>query len=98
MESTTKSELIDKVSREFGEYKKKDVERAVNVIFDAMKLALINDQRIEIRGLGTFKVKERPARQGRNPKSGEGVAIPDRKIPFFKAGRALKLKLNADDA
>jgi integration host factor subunit beta len=98
MESTTKSELIDKVSREFGEYKKKDVERAVNVIFDTMKLALINDQRIEIRGLGTFKVKERPARQGRNPKSGEGVAIPDRKIPFFKAGRALKLKLNADDA
>ena len=98
MESTTKSELIDKVSREFGGYKKKDVERAVNVIFDAMKLALINDQRIEIRGLGTFKVKERPARQGRNPKSGEGVAIPDRKIPFFKAGRALKLKLNADDA
>lgn len=97
MESTTKSELIDKVSREFGEYKKKDVERAVNVIFDTMKLALINDQRIEIRGLGTFKVKERPARQGRNPKSGEGVAIPDRKIPFFKAGRALKLKLNADD-
>jgi integration host factor subunit beta len=96
MESITKSELIDKVSRQFSDYKKKDIERAVNVIFDSMKLALINDQRIEIRGLGTFKVKDRPARQGRNPKSGEGVSIPDRKIPFFKAGRALKLKLNID--
>lgn len=92
----TKSELIEKVSEQFPEYKKKDVERAVNVIFDSMKHALINDHRIEIRGLGTFRVKERDARNGRNPKSGEGVDIPDRKIPFFKAGRALKLKLNID--
>ncbi len=92
----TKSELIDKVAEQFPEYKKKDVERAVNVIFDSMKQALINDHRIEIRGLGTFRVKERDARNGRNPKSGEGVDIPDRKIPFFKAGRALKLKINID--
>lgn len=97
MECITKSELIDKVARQFEDFKKKDVERAVNVIFDSMKLALINDQRIEIRGLGTFKVKEREARQGRNPKSGEGVEIPNRKIPFFKAGRALKVRLNDDE-
>jgi integration host factor subunit beta len=92
----TKSELIEKVSNLFEQYKKRDVERAINTIFDSMKEALIQEQRIEIRGLGTFKVKEREARLGRNPKSGEGVDIPDRKIPFFKAGRALKVKLNED--
>mgnify|MGYP006444232305 CR=1 FL=1 len=92
----TKSELIEKVSDLFEQYKKRDVERAINTIFDSMKEALIQEQRIEIRGLGTFKVKEREARLGRNPKSGEGVDIPDRKIPFFKAGRALKVKLNED--
>ena len=92
----TKSELIEKVSDLFEQYKKRDVELAINTIFDSMKEALIQEQRIEIRGLGTFKVKEREARLGRNPKSGEGVDIPDRKIPFFKAGRALKVKLNED--
>ena len=59
-----------------------------------MKEALINDQRVEVRGLGTFRVKQRDARNGRNPRSGESVDIPDRKIPFFKAGRSLKLSLN----
>ena len=90
----TKSELIEKISQIFNQYKKKDVEKAVNTIFDSMKEALVQEQRIEIRGLGTFKIKEREARHGRNPKSGENVSIPDRKIPFFKAGRALKVKLN----
>jgi integration host factor subunit beta len=90
----TKSELIEKVSALYSDYKKKDIEKAVNTIFDSMKEALIQDQRIEIRGLGTFRVKPRTARLGRNPKSGEDVSIPNRKIPFFKAGRALKIRLN----
>ena len=95
----TKSELIEEVAKKFTDdsdikIQKKDVEKAVNTIFDSMKEALVNNQRIEIRGLGSFKVKERDARQGRNPKSGEDVSIPDRKIPFFKAGRDLKDRLN----
>ena len=66
----------------------------MNAVFDSMKEALVNDQRVEVRGLGTFRVKQRDARNGRNPRSGESVDIPDRKIPFFKAGRSLKLSLN----
>lgn len=90
----TKSQLIEKIAESFTEYKRRDVECAVNTIFDSMKQALVEDNRVEIRGLGTFRVKHREARSGRNPRSGENVDIPDRKIPFFKAGRALKLDLN----
>jgi integration host factor subunit beta len=90
----TKSELIEKVAEGFAEYRKRDVECAVNTIFESMKRALIEDNRVEIRGLGTFRVKHREARNGRNPRSGANVDIPDRKILFFKAGRALKLDLN----
>ena len=94
----TKSQLIEKVAESFSGYKKKDVELAVNTIFESMKGALVNEQRVEIRGLGTFRVKHREARLGRNPRSGENVDIHDRKIPFFKAGRALKIQLNVEDA
>ena len=90
----TKSQLIEKVAEQLSDYKKRDVECAVNAVFDSMKEALVNDQRVEVRGLGTFRVKQRDARNGRNPRSGESVDIPDRKIPFFKAGRSLKLSLN----
>lgn len=93
----TKSQLIEKVAEHFGDFKKRDIELAVNTIFDSMKDALVNERRVEIRGLGTFRVKHREARQGRNPRSGENVNIPDRKIPFFKAGRALKVQLNVED-
>ena len=93
----TKSQLIEKVAEHFGDFKKRDIELAVNTIFGSMKDALVNEQRVEIRGLGTFRVKHREARQGRNPRSGENVSIPDRKIPFFKAGRALKVQLNVED-
>ena len=93
----TKSQLIEKVAESFSDYKKRDIELAVNTIFDSMKDALINERRVEIRGLGTFRVKHREARQGRNPRCGENVDIPNRKIPFFKAGRALKVQLNVED-
>ena len=94
----TKSQLIEKVADKITElhpdYKKRDIECAVNALFDSMKSALVNDKRVEVRGLGTFRVKQRDARSGRNPRSGESVDIPDRKIPFFKAGRELKELLN----
>ena len=96
----TKSQLIERVANKIAEqeqeYKKRDVECAVNALFDSMKEALMNDQRVEVRGLGTFRVKQREARSGRNPRSGESVDIPNRKIPFFKAGRELKEILNQD--
>jgi len=94
----TKSQLIESVTDQLIDqqpsYKKRDVECAVNALFDSIKVALINGDRVEVRGLGTFRVKQRDARNGRNPRNGESVDIPDRKIPFFKAGRELKELLN----
>ena len=88
-----KSDLIERVA-ESTQHRKRDVEEAVNLIFRSMKEALVNEERIEIRGLGSFHVKLREARVGRNPKSGTQVDIPNRKIPFFKAGRELRARLN----
>jgi integration host factor subunit beta len=94
----TKSELIEEIALVFiNQLKKKEVELAVNTVFDTMKDALVKNDRVEIRGLGSFRIKERHSRVGRNPKSGNDVSIPDRKIPFFKAGRDLKDRINLDD-
>jgi len=65
-------------------------------VFDTMKDALVKNGRVEIRGLGSFRIKERHSRVGRNPKSGNDVSIRDRKIPFFKAGRDPKDRINLD--
>jgi integration host factor subunit beta len=93
----TKSELIEEIAQVFiNQLKKKEVELAVNTVFDTMKDALVKNGRVEIRGLGSFRIKERHSRVGRNPKSGNDVSIPDRKIPFFKAGRDLKDRINLD--
>jgi len=91
-DSVTKSDLIEDIAKLdcVKKLKKKDVELAVNTIFDSMKEALVENKRVEIRGLGSFRVKERHSRLGRNPKSGNDVSIPDRKTPFFKVGRELK--------
>jgi len=69
---------------------KKDTEVVVNTIFDAMTDALKQGRRIEIRGFGSFQVKVREAREGRNPKTGEEVQIPAKRTPFFKVGKELK--------
>jgi len=93
----TKSELIEEIAQVFiNQLKKKEVELAVNTVFDTMKDALVKNGRVEIRGLGSFRIKERHSRVGRNPKSGNDVSIPDRKIPSFKAGRDLKDRINLD--
>ncbi len=86
----TKSDLIEAVSDTSRDWTKKNVEAAVNTIFDAMSDALTRGERIEIRGLGTFRVKERNARVGRNPKTGAPVEIPPRRVPHFIAGKRLK--------
>jgi integration host factor subunit beta len=97
-DSITKSDLIEEIAVTFSnQLKKKEVELAVNTIFDAMKEALVENKRVEIRGLGSFRVKERHSRVGRNPKSGNDVSIPNRKTPFFKVGRDLKERINLDD-
>jgi integration host factor beta subunit len=86
----TKSGLIEKVAEQTPHISKKDTEVVVNTIFDAMTDALSQGERIEIRGFGSFQVKVREAREGRNPKTGEMVSIPAKRTPFFKVGKELK--------
>ena len=86
----TKSGLIEKVAELTPHISKKDTEVVVNTIFDSMTEALKRGERIEIRGFGSFQVKIREARDGRNPKTGEEVHIPAKRTPFFKVGKELK--------
>ena len=86
----TKSGLIEDVARRTPHISKKDTEVVVNTIFDSMIEALKDGDRIEIRGFGSFQVKVREAREGRNPKTGEPVHISAKRTPFFKVGKELK--------
>lgn len=86
----TKSGLIEAVADKTPHISKKDTEIVVNTIFESMAEALRHGHRIEIRGFGSFQVKVREAREGRNPKTGEPVHISAKRTPFFKVGKELK--------
>ena len=90
----TKSGLIEEVAKRTPHISKKDTEVVVNTIFDSMTEALKQGERIEIRGFGSFQVKVREAREGRNPKTGEPVHISAKRTPFFKVGKELREKVN----
>ena len=90
----TKKDLIIKLQETLKVYTRKDVDYAVNIIFDSMIEALKRGERIEIRGFGNITVRERKDRLGRNPKSGAEVKLEKRKIPFFKTGKELRLKVD----
>ncbi|WP_432821466.1 integration host factor subunit beta [Trichloromonas sp.] len=90
----TKSELIERLSFVSGSVNKKEAELIVNTIFDSIGDALVSGDRVEIRGFGSFTIRERDAREARNPKSGEIVKIPNKKTPFFKTGKELRERVN----
>jgi integration host factor subunit beta len=90
----TKKELITKIQKKFKIYPQKNIALAVQTIFDSISGALKNNERIEIRGFGMFTIRERRPRVGRNPKTGEEVVLGDRKVPFFKTGKDLRLKVD----
>ena len=92
-----KSELIAKLAEENPHLTQKDVERVVSVVFDRMIQALEDGGRVELRGFGAFSVRSRPARAGRNPRTGEAVEVRAKHVPFFKSGKELRARLNADD-
>jgi integration host factor subunit beta len=92
-----KSELIAKLAAENPHLTQKDVERVVGVILDSMTGALEKGGRVELRGFGAFSVRSRPARTGRNPRTGETVAVKAKHVPFFKSGKELRERLNADE-
>jgi len=92
----TKSELIESIARSQKHLPAKDVELAVKHILELMSEALANGERIEIRGFGSFVVKQRRAREGRNPKTGELVAVAAKRVPFFKVGKELKQRVDRE--
>ena len=91
----TKSELIAKLAALNPHLYQRDVERIVATIFDEIAVALARGDRVELRGFGAFSVKVRPARQGRNPRTGEAVAVHEKRVPFFRTGKELRERLNA---
>ena len=91
----TRSDLVARLAESFPQLKQRDSEFAVKIILDAMSDALARGHRIEIRGFGSFSINRRPPRIGRNPRSGEPVGIPEKLVPHFKPGKALREKVDA---
>lgn len=93
----TKADLVDEVVKVAG-LSKRHAEIVVNTLFQAIVEALQQDDKIELRGFGSFRVRRRRSRQGRNPKTGDRVEVPSKRIPYFKPGKELKDVITADEA
>lgn len=94
----TKSELIQRLAERNHHLYLRDVEKIVETIFEEITTALVNDDRVELRGFGAFSVKHREARTGRNPRTGETVYVETKRLPFFKTGKALRDRLNGEES
>ena len=90
-----KSELIQLITEHNPHLYQRDVERIVNTVFDEIIHALSMGDRVELRGFGAFSVKERAARAGRNPRTGDTVAVAAKRVPYFKTGKELRERLNS---
>ena len=93
----TKADLVDEVVR-VSALSKKHAEIIVNTVFASIIEALQQDDKIELRGFGSFRLRRRRSRQGRNPKTGDQVDVPEKRIPYFKAGKDLKDLINGIEA
>jgi integration host factor subunit beta len=89
-----RSELIQKIADDNPHLYQRDVEKIVNTVFDEITDALAAGNRVELRGFGAFSVKQRDSRTGRNPRTGETVAVEEKHVPFFKTGKLLRDRLN----
>lgn len=94
----TKSELVEMVSSRVTAFSRRDIELIVDTLFQSMSDNLAGGGKVEIRGFGSFKIKERDGRQGRNPKSGENIFIQPKRVPFFKAGKEIRERINPGSA
>ena len=94
----TKSELIANIAEKCDNMTKKQIEYIVNDVLACIRTALKNDDKVEIRGFGSFRIRNKNARTGRNPKTGETVEIPAVKVPYFKTGKEIKETLLKKDA
>ncbi|WP_339741131.1 integration host factor subunit beta, partial [uncultured Maricaulis sp.] len=93
-----KSELIDKLAEANPHLYHRDVERVVNTILDGITESLARGERVELRGFGAFSVRHRPSRVGRNPRTGDSVAVKEKHVPFFKTGKELRERVDASRA
>ena len=94
----TKSELIARLAARNPHLYQRDVERIVATVFDEISKALATGHRVELRGFGAFSVKQRDPRTGRNPRTGEQVAVASKRVPYFKTGKDLRDRLNKEAA
>ena len=90
-----RSELIQKIADDNPHLYQRDVEKIVSTIFDEIIDAMARGDRVELRGFGAFSVKHRDARVGRNPRTGESVEVPEKRVPFFKTGKDLRDRMNS---
>jgi len=94
-EGMTKAELVEKVANT-TQLTKKHAELIVNTVYESIVQSLKEGEKIELRGFGSFRIRHRGARIGRNPKTGDRVAVPPKRIPYFKPGKELKELLNSE--
>ncbi len=93
----TKSELIASMAEAHPHLRFNGAERVVETLFNEITAALANGDRVELRGFGSFSIKTRKARIGRNPRTGDAVPVKEKRLPHFKAGKGMRLRLNRPD-
>ena len=89
-----RSELVQRLARDNPDLAPRDIERIVTTFFDEISKRLAADGRVELRGFGAFSTRSRDARTGRNPRTGETVAVDAKRVPYFKPGKEMRAKLN----
>lgn len=91
-----RSELLQALARESDSLRGEEIEKVVDVFFDEIAGRLAEGGRVELRGFGAFSTREREARKGRNPRTGESVEVPGKRVPYFKPGKEMRQRLNAE--
>jgi integration host factor subunit beta len=91
-----RSELLVALAKENPELRAEEAERVVDVFFEEIAQRLAQGGRVELRGFGAFSTRERDARKGRNPRTGDTVDVPGKRVPYFKPGKEMRLRLNAE--
>jgi integration host factor subunit beta len=92
-----RSELVTRLQEEFQPMRASEVEHAVEIVLEEISEALAQGGRVELRGFGAFSVRQREARTGRNPRTGAAVKVSAKRVPFFKPGKELRLKVNGGE-
>jgi integration host factor subunit beta len=89
-----RSELLQLLARDNPELRAEEIEQVVDIFFDEISARLAEGGRVELRGFGAFSTRQRESRQGRNPRSGQSVAVPAKRVPYFKPGKEMRERLN----